>query len=423
MFSQKEIKIILVCFLFLLSCAGPGLEISEKKVPISITSNNDPEVIWEPKPRPVAKGNDGQLLVRTSESMKLLYAAHNNKGKQNLFMSKTKNIGDSFSNSISVNSEKDEVSAHGENGPKLKQGKGRGIFAAWVGKRDIKFARSMNFGKSFGPSFRVNDDKGKASQSFFTMDVSPDGKIFTAWLDGRDKKSAKPGTSSFYIARSVNQGKSFEKNIKVSGDVCPCCRAALAFGENGEIFASWRHVYANNERIMVVATSRDGGKTWTDPVKVTKAGWKVNGCAHSGSSMKYVDGKLFISWYTGKDDKAALKLSYSSDQGKSFNSVKNIHGQILDANHPDMVVIGKEAWVIFQGRDPNQSGGWGREKAWLVRIKGDANTSDPSPLPSNGGSVAYPYLVKGNGGRVYATWTEIGEEGPKVMLCRGRINS
>ena len=160
-----------------------------------------------------------------------------------------------------------------------------------------------------------------------------------------------------------------------------------------------------------------------DPVKVTKTGWKVNGCAHSGSSMKYVDGKLFISWYTGKDDKAALKLSYSSDHGKSFNSVKDIHGKILDANHPDMVVIGKEAWVIFQGRDPNQSGGWGREKAWLVRVKGDANASDPSPLPSNGGSVAYPYLVKGNGGRVYATWTEIGEEGPKVMLCRGRINS
>ena len=128
MFNQKEMKIILICFLFLLSCAGPGLEISKKEVPLNIASNNESKVIWEPKPRPVAKGNDGQLLVRTSESMKLLYAAHNNKGKQNLFMAKTKNIGDSFSNSISVNSEKDEVSAHGETGPKLKQGKGRGIF-------------------------------------------------------------------------------------------------------------------------------------------------------------------------------------------------------------------------------------------------------------------------------------------------------
>jgi len=41
MFSQKEIKIILVCFLFLLSCAGPGLEISKKEVPVDIASNND----------------------------------------------------------------------------------------------------------------------------------------------------------------------------------------------------------------------------------------------------------------------------------------------------------------------------------------------------------------------------------------------
>jgi hypothetical protein len=427
MFKQREIKVVfIICIFFLLSCAGSGLKFSGEKETVSVesrTASNSKTIIWEPEPRPVAKGNDAQLLVRTSESMNLLYAAHNEKGKQNLFMSKTKNIGDSFSNPIIVNSGKDEVSAHGENGPKLKQGKGRGIFAAWIGKRDIKFARSMNFGKSFGPALRINDDEGKASQSFFAMDVSPDGYVFLAWLDSRDKKQSKPGTSSIYIARSINKGKSFERNIKISGDVCPCCRAALAFGNNGEIFASWRHVYEDNERIMVVATSLDGGENWGDPVKVSKTGWKINGCAHSGSTMKYIGGKLFISWYTGKNDKAALKLAYSSDNGKSFELANDIHGQTLDANHPDMVEIANEAWIIFQGRDPNKGGGWGRDKAWLVRISGNNNISKPSPLPSTGASVAYPYLFKGNGGRVYAMWTEIGEKGPLVMLCRGRIQS
>ena len=422
MFSKNKV-LMLISYLFLVSCMSTGLKVSKETTAINDSNNINTSITWEPTPRAVAKGSDGQLLVRTSESMNLLYAAHNNKGKQNLFMAKTKNIGDSFSTAISVNSEKDEVSAHGENGPKLKQGKGRGIFAAWVGKRDIKFARSMNFGKSFGPAIRVNDDKGKASQSFFSMEVAPDGKIFTAWLDGRDKKSEKPGTSSFYIARSVDQGKSFERNIKVSGDVCPCCRAALAFGDNGEIFASWRHVYENNERIIVVATSLDGGQTWTNPVKVTKEGWKVNGCAHSGPTMKYVNGKIFISWYTGKDDKAAIKLAYSSDRGNSFNLIEDIHGRTLDANHPNMIINGKEAWIIFQGRDPNQSGGWGREKAWLVRVKRDNEILKPSPLPSTGDGVAYPYLIKGNGGRIYATWTEVGQEGPQVMLCRGRTKS
>ena len=205
MFSKNKV-LMLISYLFLVSCMATGSKVYKETTAANDSNKINTSIIWEPAPRAIAKGRDGQLLVRTSESMNLLYAAHNNKGKQNLFMAKTKNIGDSFSTAISVNSEKDEVSAHGENGPKLKQGKGRGIFAAWVGKRDIKFARSMNFGKSFGPAIRVNDDKGKASQSFFSMEVAPDGKIFTAWLDGRDKKSGKPGASSFYIARSVNQG-------------------------------------------------------------------------------------------------------------------------------------------------------------------------------------------------------------------------
>jgi hypothetical protein len=422
--NQKLIKFIVAGFIFLSSCAGPGLGVAPDNRSSSDTSEeSNSGIVWEPVPRPIAKGNDGQLLIRTSESMKLLYAAHNDKGEQNLFMAKSKNIGDSFFGAVSVNLEKGKVSAHGENGPKLRSGKGRGMFAAWVGNRDIKFARSMNFGKSFNPPIRVNDDEGKASQSFFTMEVAPDGTIYVIWLDGRDRKFGKPGTSSVYIARSVDQGKSFEKNIKISGDICPCCRTALAFGDNGEIFASWRHVYDNNERIIVVATSRDEGKTWSKPVKVTKTGWKINGCAHSGPAMKYIGGKLFITWYTGKNEKASLKYTYSRDNGKSFEDAKNLQGTILDANHPDITVIGKEAWVIFQGRDPKQGGGWSREQAWLVQINAKAGISNPLPIPSTGGGVAYPYLFKGNGGRVYAMWTEIGEEGPQVMLCRGRIQS
>ena len=345
------------------------------------------------------------------------------KGKQNLFMSASKNIGDSFSKPKRVNSVEDEVSAHGENGPKLRQARGRGIFAAWIGNRDIKFARSMNFGRSFNPSVRVNDDVGKASQSFFNMEVAPDGSIYIAWLDGRNKKTNLPGTSSIYIARSVDQGKSFGKNIKIAGDICPCCRPAFAFGANGEIFISWRHVFDDHERIIVVASSLDGGKTWSKPKKVSDTGWKINGCAHSGPAMKYVGGKLFVTWYTGKNEKANLKMAYSINNGRSFLKEKNIQGAILDANHPNITILGKEAWVIFQGRDPHLQGGWSREKAWLVKISSDGNTSKPLALPTAGGGVFYPQLYKGNGGRVYAVWTDLDEEGSKVMLCRGRVIS
>jgi len=378
-------------------------------------------LVWEPKPRFVAGGNDGQLGIRASEAMNLLYVARSKDGKQDLLFSKSHNVGDTFSKPIRVNSEAGEVSAHGENGPKLRQGKGRWLFSAWVGNRDIKFARSVNFGRSFTPAIRVNDDAGEASQSFFAMEVAPDGTPFIAWLDGRDNKTDTPGTSSLYIARSLDRGATFEKNVKIAGDICPCCHPSITFGDDGKIFVSWRHVYEGNDRRVVVASSLDGGATWSDPKPVSAKGWILNGCAHAGPAMQYVDGKLIVVWFTGADGKVSLKMTYSLDKGKTFEPVQEIQGPVVDANHPHMEVFGKDAWVIFQGRNPKVEGGWGPEKAWLVRIPVDGTPTKPEPLPSAGGGVAYPSLFMGNGGRVYATWTAYDEEGSHVVLCRGRI--
>jgi len=112
----------------------------------------------------------------------------------------------------------------------------------------------------------------------------------------------------------------------------------------------------------------------------------------------------------------------SLDGGKSFKFMDEIQGKVLDANHPDIQVINGEAWVVFQGRDPKSADGWGVIRPWLLKISGEGKISRPEMVPFLGDSVAYPYLFKGNGGRIYATWTEISESGPKAVLCRGRIN-
>jgi hypothetical protein len=415
--------IFMVIFTFLYTQQGDTLR---SKVSLMGEGEKEPQtpakhLVWEPKPRFIARGNDGQLGIRASEAMSLLYTAHNKNGKQDLFLSKSHNVGDTFSESIRVNSEAGEVSGHGENGPKLRQGKGRRLFSVWVGNRDIKFARSVDFGRSFTPAIRVNDDTGEASQSFFAMEIAPDGTPFIAWLDGRDKKTDSPGTSSLYIAYSLDGGATFEKNVKVAKDVCPCCHPSIAFGDGGEIFVSWRHVYEGDERTIVVASSVDGGATWSDPKPVSAKGWILNGCPHAGPTMQYVDGKLMVVWFTGMDGKISLKMTYSLDKGKTFESVQEIQGPVVDANHPHMEVYGKDTWVIFQGRNPKVDGGWGPEKAWLVRIPIDGMPSKPESLPSMGGGVAYPSLFMGNGGRIYVTWTEYDEEGSHVVLCRGRI--
>jgi hypothetical protein len=379
-------------------------------------------VLWEPKPRFVRSGNDAQLDVRTSEALNMIYAAQNQENKQDLFYSGSRDMGDTFSTPIRINTEAGEVAAHGENGPQLRMG--YGIYVAWEGNKDIKFSRSSNFGKSFAPAIKVNDDTGDDSQSFLTMEVAPDGTIFIAWLDGRDKQSNLPGTSSLYIARSKNKGASFEKNIRITGDVCPCCRPSIAFGDSGEVFIAWRHVFAENERIIAVASSADGGTSWAKPVPVTANGWKIKGCAHAGPVMKHVAGKLVVAWYTAEDGHAGIKVALSSDSGQTFAPTREIQGEVLDSNHPHMTVLEKEVWIVFQGRDPNVEGGWGLPKAWLARVPADGGAiHKPEPLPMGEKGVFYPHLFVGTGGRLYATWTEFEDNGLRVILCRGRIRS
>jgi hypothetical protein len=378
-------------------------------------------VNWESQPQVLGYGNGLQLMLKTSEGMNFIYAGHKGNGGQDLFYMSSHNVGDTFSKPYAINKVPGEVSAHGENGPLLRKGPGIEMYAFWQGGQDLKFARSMNFGRSFNPAVIVNDAEAKGYHSFQTMEVAPDGTIYVAWLDGRDKETNPPGTGSLYIAKSIDQGKSFGKNVKVSGAICPCCRPAIAFDESGKVFISWRHVYEGHNRTIVVSTSEDKGETWSGKVRVTEEGWKINGCAHSGPTMSFSNGKLLVVWYSGAENRSSLRGALTSDGGKSFKYLGEIQGNVLDANHPDIQMIGDEAWVIFQGREPSIDNGWGNIRPWLMKISETGTPSQPEKLPSFGDSVSYPLLFVGSGGRVYATWTELAEGGQKAVLCRGRL--
>jgi len=427
--SKLTFRLVSISFLFsLLSCSGitggqSKLALDKGEISTATASQENKLATWETKPKVVSNGNGLDMLLKTSGGMNFIYAKRNQKGRQDLFYTSSHNMGDTFMKSYPINKASGGISANGENNPKIRKGHGIEMFAMWQTKNAIKFSRSMNFGRSFGPEITVNDGPKKGSYNFQTMGVSPDGTIYIAWLDSRDYKTNPKGTSSIYIARSLDQGKTFGENIKVAGSICPCCRPAIAFGNDGQVFIAWRHVYPGHNRVIVVASSKDKGQTWSKEQRVTQDGWVINGCAHSGPTMKYAKGKLYIVWYSGTNNKASLKSAVSNDNGQSFRYLGEVQGDVFDSNHPDLQIVNGEPWIIFQGREPDKNNGWGNVRPWLTKISGNGKISKPEKLPFLGNSVSYPSLYVGGGGRIYATWTEMGDSGSKAVLCRGRVNS
>jgi hypothetical protein len=79
---------------------------------------------------------------------------------------------------------------------------------------DIFFIKTTDGGQNWSPPLRVNDDPNKNDQIIPWIDVKPDGTIDVAWYDRRN--DSNDTYWDVYIARSVNAGKSFSKNVRLS---------------------------------------------------------------------------------------------------------------------------------------------------------------------------------------------------------------
>ena len=155
---------------------------------------------------------------------------------------------------------------------------------------DLRLSRSSDDGKTFAPSTLVNDDGQVINHTFDALQVSADGRVHFAWIDGREGKK-EPGT---FVATSTDQGRTVGKNTKVDDNTCVCCRIALATTLDGTVYVAWRKIFEGNVRETVVARSSDGGETYSSPAIVGHDRWVYQACPHRPASLG-VDrqGRLF----------------------------------------------------------------------------------------------------------------------------------
>jgi len=89
---------------------------------------------------------------------------------------------------------------------------------------------------------------------------------------------------------------------------------------------TWRRVFPGDIRDMVLAVSRDGGRTFGDATLVSADHWKINACPHRGGAVGLdAKGRVYMSWYTeGSDIRPDLKFAVSTD-GRRFGPPKRLH--------------------------------------------------------------------------------------------------
>ncbi len=316
------------------------------------------------------------------------------------------------------------IEPHGEAPPKVAFGPGRSLYALWVVGKEVpgrrfpmsalRFARSADGGRTWSAPASVTDrPQPFGSFNFHSLQAARGDTVFAAWLDGRD------GRSATYLARSVDGGRTWARNVRVTPpgrESCPCCRTAVAAGRGDTVYAAWRDVAhrpdSSTVREVVVARSADGGRTWAAPVRAQRDGWVFGGCPHAGPSLA-VDaaGRVHVAWWSGKEGAAGVFYARSDDGGTSFVPPTPMGvAPFSRPAHAQLAVTGEGAGGAAA---PTVAVAWddgtARVPRVLVRVSRDGGaTFAPAAVASEGAAAAtYPVLAIAPG-RVALAWTAEG---------------
>ena len=215
--------------------------------------------------------------------------------------------------------------------PGLALGPGGEVYVTWASRRpkpvgglfasDLQLSRSVDGAKTFEAPLRVSDDT-PTSHSFEGLAVAPDGTVLVAWIETRPGE--KPQT---YLARVEDGGRRVERTLRLDTDeTCVCCRVGVAAAKPALVTVIWRKVFPGDVRDMVLARSRDGGRTVDAPVRVHADNWRISACPHRGGSVAFDGrGRVHALWYTeGTRNQPDVLYAIAAD-GQRFAAPQRVH--------------------------------------------------------------------------------------------------
>jgi hypothetical protein len=281
---------------------------------------------------------------------------------------------------------------------------------------ELRLSRSMDGGLTFRPSVLVNDDPGVIQHTFDALHRDADGRLHLSWIDGREGKK-EPGT---YGARSLDQGQTVTKNVKIDEGTCVCCRTAVTSGPEGMVYVAWRKIFPGNVRETVVARSADHGETFEAPVIVGHDQWVFSACPHRPASMG-VDrqGRLYVVWYTeGTDEVPAVYLAYSDDRGKSFSAKNKLNvAKNTFPDHPQIAVDPEgRLVVVWEEQGPVK-------RDVVMSVSTDRGGTFTPPQKMNEKKSQAPVVAVNAQGLFAMAWMEHGMPGHKIVTQTLRVPS
>lgn len=319
-----------------------------------------------------------------------------------LLVSYSDDSGNSFSEPAIATPKPESILADGENRPKIAVSQDGTVLLSWTValpkaySGNVRFARSVDGGKSFSQPVTLNDDGRITSHRFESLAIGGKGRVAVIWLDARDRDAAKEKGGDFrgvsvYGTQSTDNGAHFSPNRKRAEHTCECCRTSLMWTSHGPV-AIWRSIYGANTRDFAIANLEKG-----EVRRATDDDWQVDACPHHGGSLATSgDGVVHMTWFT--QGKKRQGLFYQRITGEEASLPIPIGDKQKQAGHALIAAAGSAVLISWREFDGN---GYTAQ----VQRSDDGGTTWTAPrtIAATKGSADYPFPLI-NGKHALVVW-------------------
>lgn len=302
------------------------------------------------------RANATPSVAATGDFVAVAWGASSPDGTTDVYAAVSRDGGVTFSAPVRVNDVDGEANLNGEQPPRVvlvTRDEGDPVVTVvWTAKHPegttLLYARSQDGGRSFGRGFVVPGTEAAGNRGWHSIAAGQNGRVGALWLDHREMASGSTTATTHHQhagAEGQRDGAAMAQRSKlyfasldgavapqaITGGVCYCCKTTMTSGSDGALYAAWRHVYPGNIRDIAFTVSRDGGKTFASPIRVSEDGWVLDGCPENGPAM-VVDAqqRVHVVWptligggSTGSEPSLALYYAMSQD-GRQFTPRQQI---------------------------------------------------------------------------------------------------
>ena len=233
-----------------------------------------------------------------------------------------------------------------------------GLLAHWLERTGddkyaygVRLARSQDRGKTWEPLGFLHDDRSATEHGFVAW-ASTTGGSRAFWLDGRSMASEGADGAAHRLGDGPGRGvrerrpcPAAERGARrASLRVLPDRRGGGARRSRGGL--------SRPQRGTRCATSRSCGRpqrVGARRERYTETAGRIAGCPVNGPAVDASGLDVAVAWFTGADERPAVKAAVSRDGGATFAQPLVLDGE-APIGRVDVALAGDTAWFVWLGR-------------------------------------------------------------------------